>query len=81
MDKQLLHLVLGGRVKDTKSAEFENLGEVDIVGLFPNYAEALKAWRGKAQSTVDDARMRYFVVHLHRLMEPEHDHDDEHGHN
>ena len=78
MSKQLLHLVLGGRVKTTKSSEFENLDEVDIVGLFPSYAEALKAWRGKAQSTVDDARMRYFVVHLHRLMEPEHDHDDGH---
>ncbi|MGE0667413.1 MAG: DUF4170 domain-containing protein [Sphingomonadales bacterium] len=77
MTKQLLHLVLGGRVKGTKSAEFEDLDAVDMVGLYPNYAEALKAWRGKAQSTVDDARMRYFVVHLHRLMEPEHDHDDE----
>lgn len=78
MTKQLLHLVLGGRVKDTKSAEFENLDEVDVVGVYPNYAEALKAWRGKAQSTVDDARMRYFVVHLHRLMAPDeegHDHD------
>jgi hypothetical protein len=77
MTKQLLHLVLGGRVKDTQSTEFEDLGKVDIVGVYPNYAEALKAWRGKAQSTVDDARMRYFVVHLHRLMDPdegEHDH-------
>jgi len=79
MTKQLLHLVLGGRVKNTKSTEFENLDEVDVVGLFPSYAEALKAWRGKAQSTVDDARMRYFVVHLHRLMEP-HEGDDDHGH-
>lgn len=78
MTKQLLHLVLGGRVKNNKSTEFENINDIDIVGVFPNYAEALKAWRGKAQSTVDDARMRYFVVHLHRLMEPEHDHDDEH---
>ncbi len=78
MTKQLLHLVLGGRVKNTKSSEFENINDVDIVGLFPNYAEALKAWRGKAQSTVDDARMRYFVVHLHRLMEPEQDHDHDH---
>ncbi len=79
MTKQLLHLVLGGRVKTTKSTEFENLDEVDIVGLFPSYAEALKAWRGKAQSTVDDARMRYFVVHLHRLMEP-HEEGDDHEH-
>ena len=75
MTKQLLHLVLGGRVKDTKSAEFENLDEIDIVGVYPDYASALKAWRGKAQATVDDARMRYFVVHLHRLMDPEQDHD------
>jgi hypothetical protein len=78
MTKQLLHLVLGGRVKDTGSAEFEDLDAVDIVGLYPNYAEALKAWRGKAQSTVDDARMRYFVVHLHRLMDPGHDGDHDH---
>ena len=76
MTKQLLHLVIGGRVKDTKSTEFENLDAVDVVGVFPNYASALKAWRGKAQSTVDDARMRYFVVHLHRLMDPEHDDQD-----
>jgi hypothetical protein len=78
MMKQLLHLVLGGRVKNTKSTEFENINDIDIVGVFPNYAEALKAWRGKAQSTVDDARMRYFVVHLHRLMEPEEGHDHDH---
>ncbi len=78
MTKQLLHLVLGGRVKNTKSTEFENINDIDIVGVFPNYAEALKAWRGKAQSTVDDARMRYFVVHLHRLMEPEEGHDHDH---
>ncbi|MEN3973831.1 DUF4170 domain-containing protein [Emcibacter sp. SYSU 3D8] len=75
MTKQLLHLVLGGRVKSTASTEFEDLGDVDVVGLYPNYAEALKAWRGKAQSTVDDARMRYFVVHVHRLMDPDEDHD------
>lgn len=80
MTKQLLHLVLGGRVKNTQSTEFEDLDKVDLVGVYSNYAEALKAWRGKAQSTVDDARMRYFVVHLHRLMEPEHDPHDEHDH-
>ncbi|MBI1179587.1 MAG: DUF4170 domain-containing protein [Alphaproteobacteria bacterium] len=75
MTKQLLHLVIGGRVKDPKGAEFENLDQVDIVGVYANYAEALKAWRGKAQATVDDARTRYFVVHLHRLMDPEQDHE------
>ena len=78
MTKQLLHLVLGGRVKDPKGAEFENLDAIDIVGVYGSNAEAVKAWRGKAQSTVDDARMRYFVVHLHRLMQPDEDHDHEH---
>lgn len=69
--KQLLHLVLGGEVTSPNSVEFRDLSKVDIVGLYPNYKEALKAWRGKAQSTVDNAHMRYFVVHLHRLMDPE----------
>jgi hypothetical protein len=78
MTKQLLHLVLGGRVKDPKGAEFENLDEIDIVGVYASNAEAVKAWRGKAQSTVDDARMRYFVVHLHRLLQPDDDHDHDH---
>jgi hypothetical protein len=71
MSKQLLHLVIGGRVKDPKGAEFENTDEIDVVGVYPSYSEALKAWRGKAQATVDDARTRYFVVHLHRLLDPE----------
>jgi hypothetical protein len=51
--------------------EFKNLSKLDMVGMYPNYAEALKAWRGKAQATVDNAQMRYFVVHIHRLMEPD----------
>lgn len=76
MSKQLLHLVFGGRLKDRKSKEFENIDELDIVGMFPSYAEAYKAWRGKAQSTIDDAEMRYFIVHLHRLLDPE---NEEHG--
>ena len=71
--QQLLHLVFGGRLKDTQSREFENIDELDIVGMFPNYAEALAAWRGKAQSTIDDAETRYFIVHLHRLLDPETD--------
>jgi hypothetical protein len=70
MAQQLLHLVLGGRLKDPSGVEFEDLSKVDVVGLYPNYAEALKAWRAKAQSTVDDAQTRYFVVHLHRLLDP-----------
>lgn len=69
--KQLLHLVMGGRVKDTRSVEFADPRAIDVVGVFPSYAEALDAWRGAAQRTVDDAEMKYVIVHLHRLLEPE----------
>jgi hypothetical protein len=69
--KQLLHLVFGGELTAPHSMEFKDLSKLDLVGMYPNYAEALKAWRGKAQSTVDNAQMRYFVVHIHRLMEPD----------
>ncbi len=69
--KQLLHLVFGGELTAPQSMEFKDLSKLDMVGIYPNYAEALKAWRGKAQATVDNAQMRYFVVHLHRLMEPD----------
>ena len=69
--KQLLHLVMGGRVKDPRSLEFENLNEVEVVGIFPSYNSALEAWRGAAQRTVDDAEMKYVIVHLHKLLEPE----------
>jgi len=71
MAKQLLHLVMGGRVTDPQGVEFQNLEEVDLVGVYPNYAAAEEAWRGKAQGTVDDAEMKYVIVHLHRLLEPE----------
>ncbi len=71
MATQLLHLVLGGEVKDPQGSEFVDLDRLDIVGVFPNYAEAYKAWRAKAQASVDQANVRYFVVHLHRLLEPE----------
>jgi len=71
MDKQLLHLVMGGRVKDPRGTEFQNLQEIDLVGVFANYAEAEEAWRGQAQRTVDDAEMKYVIVHLHRLLEPD----------
>jgi hypothetical protein len=70
MAQQLLHLVLGGELVDPQSTEFKDLSQVDVVGLYPNYAEAEKAWRAKAQQTVDDANTRYFVVHLHRLLDP-----------
>jgi hypothetical protein len=69
--KQLLHLVFGGELVSTEGIEFKDLSKLDIVGIYPNYRAALAAWRGKAQATVDHAQMRYFVVHMHRLMEPE----------
>jgi hypothetical protein len=69
--KQLLHLVFGGELKSLKSTEFRDLDALDIVGIFPNYASALEAWKGKAQGSVDNAHMRYFVVHLHRLLDPD----------
>jgi hypothetical protein len=71
--KQLLHLVFGGELLSTKDVEFKDLSKLDIVGLFPNYKSALDAWKAKAQGTVDNAQMRYFVVHIHRLMEPDTD--------
>ncbi|HEX4295368.1 MAG TPA: DUF4170 domain-containing protein [Rhizomicrobium sp.] len=70
--QQLLHLVFGGELADPASIEFKDLSKLDIVGMYPDYKSALKAWRGKAQSSVDNAQMRYFVVHIHRLMEPDH---------
>ena len=69
--KQLLHLVIGGELSDLDEIEFTNLDDVEIVGIFPNYASAYKIWKTKAQQTVDNAHMRYFIVHLHRLMDPE----------
>jgi len=70
-NKQLLHLVFGGELTALGSNEFKDLGKVDIVGVFPNYASAYVAWKAKAQHTVDNAHMRYFIVHLHRLLDPE----------
>lgn len=66
-----LHLVFGGRVKDPRGLDFVDLDTMDLVGLFASYAEAEDAWRSKAQMTVDDAEMKYVIVHLHRLLEPE----------
>jgi hypothetical protein len=66
-----MHLVFGGRVKDPRTLEFEDLSKVEVVGFFPDYPAAEKAWRAAAQRTVDDAEMRYVVVHLHRLLEPD----------
>jgi hypothetical protein len=69
-DKQLLHLVFGGELENLEAVNFRNLEGLDIVGIFPNYASAHAAWKAKAQSTVDNAHMRYFIVHLHRLLDP-----------
>jgi hypothetical protein len=69
--KQLLHLVLGGELSRLDDIEFKDLSKVEIVGVFPNYATAYTAWRAKAQQTVDNAQMRYFIVHLHRLLDPD----------
>ena len=69
--KQLLHLVLGGELTNIDSVEFKDLSKVDLVGVFPNYASAYSAWKAKAQQTVDNAQMRYFIVHLHRLLDPD----------
>ncbi|UUL83330.1 DUF4170 domain-containing protein [Sphingomonas qomolangmaensis] len=66
-----LHLVFGGRVADPRTLDFNDLETIDIVGVFADYASAEKAWRGAAQRTVDDAEMKYVVVHLHRLLEPD----------
>ena len=66
-----LHLVFGGRGKDPQGLDFDDLSSIEVVGVFPDYASAEKAWRGAAQRTVDDAEMKYVVVHLHRLLEPD----------
>lgn len=71
MAKQLLHLVMGGRVTDPQGTEFQDLGQLHVVGIFPDYASAEEAWRANAQRTVDDAEMKYVIVHLHKLMEPD----------
>lgn len=74
-DKQLLHLVFGGRLTDMHGTEFEDVSKLDIVGIFPDYKSAHDAWKSAAQRTVDDAQTRYFIVHLHRLLDPEADGD------
>ncbi|RIV80888.1 DUF4170 domain-containing protein [Aurantiacibacter xanthus] len=68
--EQLLHLVIGGRVKDPRTVEFQDLKDIHVVGFYPDFATAQEAWRGWAQRTVDDAEMKYVIVHLHKLLEP-----------
>ena len=69
--KQLPHLVFGGELSKLDNTEFKDLSKLDIVGIYPNYATAYSAWKAKAQMTVDNAQMRYFIVHLHRLLDPD----------
>lgn len=69
-NKQLLHLVFGGELTSLESMQFRDLQDLDIVGIFPNYASAHVAWKAKAQMTVDNAHMRYFIVHMHRMLDP-----------
>lgn len=69
--KQLLHLVIGGELTSLDGIEFTDLNKVDLVGVYPNYASAYTVWKAKAQQTVDNAQMRYFIVHLHRLLDPD----------
>jgi hypothetical protein len=75
--KQLLHLVFGGELTRLEETEFKDLSKLDIVGVYPNYATAYTAWKAKAQQTVDNAHMRYFIVHMHRLLDPD---EPQHSH-
>ena len=70
-EKQLLHLVFGGELTDLAGVQFKDLSRLDVVGIYPNYASAYAAWKAKAQGSVDNAQMRYFIVHLHRLLDPQ----------
>ncbi|ATQ41655.1 DUF4170 domain-containing protein [Caulobacter mirabilis] len=73
-DKQLLHIVIGGELKDVQGNEFRDLKQVDFVGAFASYAEAYAAWKSKAQATVDNAHARYFIIHAHKLLDPSSEH-------
>jgi hypothetical protein len=70
-NKQLLHLVFGGELEDLDGTTFRDLSKLDIVGIFPDYKSAHVAWKARAQATVDNAQMRYFIVHMHRLLHPD----------
>ncbi len=69
-DRQLLHLVIGGELANVEDYTFRDLSKVELVGAYPNYSEAFAAWKGKAQATVDNALMRYFIIHAHKLLDP-----------
>lgn len=72
--EQLLHLVFGGELSDVSKVTFKDLAKLDVVGFYPNYASAHLAWQNKARETIDNAQMRYFIVHMHRLLDPATDH-------
>jgi hypothetical protein len=72
-DKQLLHIVIGGELKDVAETEFRDPAKVEFVGAFPDYASARVAWKAKAQATVDNALVRYFIIHAHKLLDPNED--------
>jgi len=74
MDKPLLHLVFGGEVEDPSGLDWVDCDNLDVIGIFPNYKSALDAWRSASQAHVDDAKRRYVIVHLHRMLDPDHDH-------
>ena len=78
-DRQLLHIVIGGELKSVDSMEFRDLAKVELVGAYPNYAEAHAAWRSRAQATVDNALMRFFIIHAHRLFDPTNPDDHREG--
>ena len=78
-DRQLLHIVIGGELKDIAATEFRDLSKVELVGAYPSYAAARVAWKARAQATVDNALMRYFIIHAHKLLDPAEDgHDNDH---
>ena len=74
-DGQLLHLLIGGELEEVSGTTFRDLSKVDLVGAYPDYDTAFAAWRERAQATVDNAHMRYFIIHAHRLLDPSQDHD------
>jgi myo-inositol-1(or 4)-monophosphatase len=79
-ERQLLHLVIGGELEDVADTTFRDLSRIDFVGAFPSYSEAYRAWKARAQATVDNAHMRYFIIHAHRLLDPNTDHHPDHDH-
>jgi len=76
VSQQLLHLVFGGELNDLERTDFRDTSNLDVVGIFPDYASAYRAWKAASQRTVDNAHMRYFIVHLHRLLDPETEHGE-----